>query len=269
MHLFHKTFLAMNTSFDLVLWSNTPKLFDEFYQRIKNEVDALELLLSRYNTVSETYQLNNQKQNIAIPLSQELYNYIALSIELYKKTEGYFDIGCNHKNRENYNLSEIILCLPQSQSVILTQPNFTIDFGGIGKGIALKVVEQQLKNYDIENAFISFGGSSILTRGTHPHGSYWSFSLSDTTVPIEEIKLNNAAVSISGLQNKKGQKTAHILNPDNGQLLHKNAFSVIETDCPIEAEALSTALYVAPTEKHAKIISNFKIKYQKIIHTNY
>jgi thiamine biosynthesis lipoprotein ApbE len=143
-------------------------------------------------------------------------------------------------------------------SIRFLQHDASLDFGGIGKGMALDEVSAMLDEMGIKNAFISFGGSSILTRGHHPHGNYWPFSFQNPTIGQEIWKLNNDAISVSCAEQGL-EKNAHILNPKSGRWPEKITTGV-QSDNVTDAEVLSTTLVAAPPEKHQEIAGRFNVK---------
>jgi len=144
-----------------------------------------------------------------------------------------------------------------NQTVQFLQPNVSLDFGGVGKGFAIQSISKIIENHQIENTFISFGGSSILTRGHHPHGDYWPFTLAEHQEHV--WKLNNDCLSISCLHRKvSGKNAAHIVNPFSSEMSVSEKTVVVQTPNPVDAEVLSTALIAAPETEHAKILDYFK-----------
>jgi thiamine biosynthesis lipoprotein ApbE len=49
-----------------------------------------------------------------------------------------------------------------NNSIHFLHPSVSLDFGGFGKGLALDKASIILDDFGVQNAFISFGGSSIL-----------------------------------------------------------------------------------------------------------
>jgi len=253
-NLFHQTLFAMNTRMDIILWGETKEVSDEVYNSIKQTVNSLELVLSKFNPIAETYRLNQNAIHQPFIASSALFSTLHDCFNYFDKTKGYFDVAYQFKGKSNGALSDFIKLDVFNQSVSFKNNNIELDFGGLGKGIALKQVDEILSQYCISNACISFGESSILTRGSHPYGDYWPFSFQEASGIQRSLKLNNVFLSISGLHN--GAK--HIYCNGTKSI---NTFTVcIRADNPVEAEVLSTALVAAPEDVHNSIIKNFKSK---------
>ena len=68
------------------------------------------------------------------------------------------------------------------------------------------------------------------------------------------FRLLDSAMSVSG-KNREGRD--HIVNPITGRMAGAKADIVVQGRSAIICEALSTALYAAPSELHKEIIANF------------
>jgi thiamine biosynthesis lipoprotein ApbE len=141
------------------------------------------------------------------------------------------------------------------QSVRFGSENTAIDLGGIGKGILLREADKVLTCYTVANCFISFGGSSILTRGSHPHGDGWPLALRNTSDNAYTFYLHNHAVSIS--ESNPGGSEAHIIHPASRKKVDNNRLTFVQSTCPVIAEVLSTALIIAPVEEAEEIVQSF------------
>ncbi len=172
---------------------------------------------------------------------------------------------------------------------IETRRGCILDFGAIAKGYALERVRKILDEAGVRNALLNFGGSSALGMGHHPLGPHWEVRPA-TPVPCENsallhteqaeergayrqteagesagegitpkkgeqcFRLLDSAMSVSG-KNREGRD--HIVNPITGRMAGAKADIVVQGRSAIICEALSTALYAAPSELHKEIIANF------------
>lgn len=254
-NLYNNTITAMNSRLDVVLWDQNQSIaFDGLFAKMENIVIEVELMLSRYNTNAEVFQLNQQGKECPVHVSDKLFKCIEQSLVFSKKTNGYYNIGYEASGSSHLQLAEQLVLNREHKTLEFTSEEVVLDFGGIGKGIALKEIALLLEKEQVHNAFISFGGSSILTRGRHPYGDYWPLTLQDGR--DTHFKLNNTALSISGFHEKGDGE--HVINPKTGELKHKLKQVEVQITCPIEAEVLSTALLVAPEQEHTQIINAFK-----------
>ncbi|MGQ1784814.1 FAD:protein FMN transferase [Saccharicrinis sp. GN24d3] len=244
----------MNSRLDVVLWSKDQSItFERVFSEMEKIVYDVECMLSMYHPEAKVYQLNNDSFKTPVKVSGTLFTLIEQCIEFYHKTNGYFNIGYKASGSIGDSLVDQLILDKEQQTVGYGSGEVQLDFGGIGKGIAIDRVAALLKHEEIENAFVSFGGSSILTRGRHPYGEYWPLALEDGR--NTNLKLNDAAVSISGFHEKENKE--HVTDPKSGELNHKLKLVEVQMSCPVKAEVLSTALLVAPEREHQQIINNF------------
>ncbi len=254
-NLKHNTFMAMNTRMDLVFWSHNHEFnFEILIGEIKNTVLRLEGILSRFDKEAETFVVNKNAYSEDVLISPTLRSIILDSIRYNEMSRGYFNIaysGAKQKVENSFTLND--------QYIRFKNPDVFLDFGGMGKGMALLQISTLLDKMKAENAFISFGGSSVLTRGRHPHGDYWPFTL-EAFQSDESFHLNDDAISVSGYHEKGLEKKAHIVNPKTGLKRHQRSMVAVQSHCPVEAEVLSTALMIAPEEEQQSILKSFAVK---------
>lgn len=261
----------MNTLLDIVLWGIHGKLTEVVSEKIMKRIKILQNVLDRFDPASETFQVNQSAYPEELNVSSVLFEIIKRGIRDFHRTQGYFNIfgGKGYaalRKAENASSGILsasfpkqIIAMDESKSSIrFLHQDVSLDFGGIGKGLALDEVSAILDEMEIKHAFISFGGSSILTRGHHPHGDYWPFSFLNQGDEAEIWPLRNDAVSVSCARHGS-RKTPHILNPKTGDPASAHT-AAVQSDSATEAEVLSTALIAGPPEKHQKIASLFKVK---------
>lgn len=276
-NLFHQKVFAMNTQLDVVFWGNGSSVGATAFRCIVDEVEQLENIISRYRESAELYKLNQSAYMQFVDVSKTLWNAIEMGIQFYKLTNGYFNIALGkvfheiksgNQSQPVYQgaISELISMDKKCHAISFLQPDVLIDFGGMGKGMALQKIANILDNFYITNAFISFGGSSVLTRGSHPHGTYWPFSLADQELGSQEWKLNNDSLSVSRTTRQVGQKNeVHIVDPKTQQPVTFKRTAVVQAYNPIHAEVLSTALLASPPDEQDAVIRNFEVVNHQIL----
>ena len=260
--------MAMNTRMDLLFWGATPEGSKMTYREIAVSIEKLERLISRYHPKAELYQVNQRAYQQPLVISAALFDILEQCFDFFQKTEGYFDISLGkiyHEYKHHHKLAsdeqaaqfkDRVLLNREDHSIILATADIELDLGGIGKGIALEQIAQILSKYDIQNAFISFGGSSILTRGRHPHGDYWPFSLSNEKHHFQ-CPLNDDSISVS--QSLVEQTNSeHIIDPKTHAVVDRPITVIVKAKNPIHSEVLSTTLVAAPPEQHASLARAFR-----------
>ncbi|MFB6342523.1 FAD:protein FMN transferase [Saccharicrinis sp. FJH62] len=254
--LHHTSFYAMHTRMEILMYGCDNVIFNEVAEQIMTKTQMLEKLMSRFDPKAELYNVNLEAHKNWVPLSKTLFNILDQCIRFNQLTLGYFDVCYTIKKTITGIDIPRVLLDQKTLAVKFEHPDTTIDLGGVGKGIALDHIKNILKNYRIENALISFGESSLLTLGKHPHGAYWPLSFHDQKQMPHTLQMNNDAVSISGLHGTK----AHISDPLTHKISNNKKMICVQADSAFDAEVLSTALFVAPKESNEKILQNFNIK---------
>ena len=132
--------------------------------------------------------------------------------------------------------------------VSLASEGMAIDFGAVGKGIALDRIVRRLRRRGCRSAILNFGESSLVAIG-HPPRGRWRIVLRHPEGGFAgEFTLDEQACSTSGTW---GQTTrlgsavlGHIVDPRSGQPLRRRAQVTVLAPSAAVAEAASTALLV-------------------------
>ena len=117
-----------------------------------------------------------------------------------------------------------------------------LDLGGIGKGYALDKCQQILDDWQIDNALLSAGTSTVLARGDGPEGNGWVVGVSGDYADltgVETTALRSQALSGSGT----GVKGEHIRTPQSGAAAGALASWAL-AESAAWTDALSTAFMV-------------------------
>ncbi len=264
----------MNSRLDIILWGVTAEEAAHISQEIISAGSNLQKALNRFDPKSETNIVNHRAKFQETPISPKLTRAILDGINYYQLTKGVFnvfagnafDAAKNGRNTEDISSledpRECVMINEQQQTVRFTTNYVSLDFGGIGKGMVLDEAAGILSSYPTIHAFISFGGSSVLTRGHHPHGEFWPFSFRESEI-TETWHLTDDALSISQTLAGKGENP-HILNIIGENPTKKNQMACVQSHSATDAEVLSTALLAAPPNTHEQIVAAFHIKKHRI-----
>ena len=144
------------------------------------------------------------------------------------------------------------------ETVRLAKPGVKIDFGGIGKGLALDLAAQTLKGHGLKHALIDGGTSSVLAIGAPPGRKGWTVRFrhpyNKDLESIEGVVIKDESLATSSNEGRyyavDGKQIGHIFDPRTGwpvenDVLSATAIGPSATDC----DALSTAFYVMGREK--------------------
>jgi FAD:protein FMN transferase len=273
MEVYHNNCMAMNTRFDLVMPGCEEESADMVFKDVQKELLRLENKLSYFSKESIVFKLNNEAFQNPIELDNEMVEILSLCIDFNNKTNGIFDITIRpllellkqndhpdqkelEKLHHNLGCDKLILH-PEDKIIRFANELVKIDLGGFGKGYAIKKVLDILEENLVQNAFISFGGSSVSGVGKHPHGDYWPAGIQNVFHPSESLykfKLKDSSLSTSGWSEKQN---FFMLNPLTSGLVQTHKTVSVVSESPILSEVLSTALYIADGGQREFIIENY------------
>jgi thiamine biosynthesis lipoprotein len=263
----YRNFFSMGTRLDAVFINADSARVNLLAEGIKNDLDRIEATLSIYRKDSELSVLNATAYEKDILVSPFLFETIRSCLDYYKLTGGVFDTGkgkltgfAHRKNRgERANTNSLI---EQSgmqfveinehrRSVRYRGKNVFIDPGGFGKGLGIRSVKAILLSEGIDNALVSFGESTVLAMGTHPHGKHWPIAVADiynkpTIVRLARLSNNCLSTSGTGFVDERGvfRSSGNIIDPRTGESIDEARTVSVISDDPLEAEVLSTALLI-------------------------
>ena len=267
--VFHKSIPSMNSQLDIVLWGIDDSLSTQIIHDISEEMMKLVKIINKYDPEAELYKINESALYKEVILSETLWEIIKTGNEFYEKTLGYFDISLGSsfmklKNKEplaqtsHQSFHKRVHLNDKKRGIAFLNMDVNIDLGGMGKGLALEKIGEILKNNNVDNVMVNFGGSSIMTRGHHPHGDHWPVSLAGRIQSGRVWKMKNDCLSISSNQWANDHQTSdHILDPMKNNLSDSKKTAVVLAKSAIQAEVLSTALIAAPETMHKKIVNKF------------
>jgi FAD:protein FMN transferase len=276
MGVYHNSFFAMGSRFNAVLPFYNHEICEQLFNLIQNEVLRIESKLSYFYPESEVYKINKTACKSFVKIDDELFNILETCLEYSGQTFGAFDItlrpiiesiekngGAATKDGRSF-LNQIKLN-NTDKSVYFESDKVKIDFGGFGKGYALEKIKSFLDDSPIENAFISFGESSIMTKGKHPKGDNWQVGIKnffDAQDSIHTFNLSDSSISSSGnyYVDDSGQlhNKVNVINPVTGSPVEGLSVVSVKSGSPLEAEILSTAFLVMQDEQINTVLDGFK-----------
>lgn len=282
---------VMGTSATLEYWqddnldsqkNNLPPnstLDDPIVVEVRDEFERLNLLLSPWIPESELAQVNARAAQEAVTISPEFMALLKKSEEYFLLTHGAFDISFasagflyDYRARKSPNAEQ----LKQAQQLIgfehiqltnnevrFTADGVRIDLGGIAKGYAIDQAVAVLRQHNIAHAYVALGGDSYVLGDRR--GRDWQVGIQHPrndkavamTLPVSDI-----AVSTSGDYERffirDGERIHHILNPGTGTPSKDLVSVTIMTEHSIDADALSTSVFVMGPEKGLEMINQLE-----------
>lgn len=161
----------------------------------------------------------------------------------------------------------------EEQTVFLENKGMAIDLGGIAKGYAGDEVVRILKEHDVEHALINLGGN-IMVINRKETGSPWRIGIQNPRKKndadknhIAVVQAEDCAIVTSGdyerynveIFKQTGERYHHIFDPETGYPAKNGVISVtIITEKGIDADALSTALFVMGAEKGLELANRLE-----------
>lgn len=266
---------VMGTRANLSIWSedNAAPLF----QQLETEMERLNQLLSPWVESSELAQLNLHGHEKPQAISPEFYRLLEQSLYYYQLTDGAFDItfaSAGHlydyregKAPDDAQLADAarhigadrIELLPDYQ-VRFRTPGTRIDLGGIAKGHAIDRGIALLKEAGVEHAWLSLGGDSYVL-GDH-RGRPWEVGIQhprNREKVAMRLPITDLAMSTSGDYQRyfirDGRRIHHILSPQTGKSIDGLASVTVLADNSLDADALSTSVFVLGVEKGLALIN--------------
>lgn len=251
-----------------------------------SEIERIEQLMSSYESQSALSRLNQRAGEGFIEVDKELFYVISESIRLNKLSKGAFDItvaplvetySFDKRVEEGFVLpskEEIKrkLHLVGSDKIIIDEKNtrirfaifgMKIDLGGIAKGYAVDRAIEVLKRRGINKALVNLGGN-IFALGNSRRGP-WQIGIQHPTIKNRiwaTIELNNQAAATSGNYERffdfQGKRYGHIINPGTGRLVDNVLSTTIIAKSALEADGLSTAVFVLGAEAGMELIESIE-----------
>lgn len=232
------------------------------------EIERLDAMLSTGEADSEIAKIN---ANGGGQLSSDTAYLVERSLELYKETEGAFDIAIYPVMRawgftdENYQVppADILTGLlkladaslidydNEKPEISFREQGVEIDLGGIAKGYTSARIMDIYRDYGIESGLVNLGGN-VQVLGTKPDGSLWRIAIQSPdggNSYLGVLSTRDKAVITSGGYERyfeqDGKTYHHIIDPETGYPADNGLISVtiVSADGTL-ADGLSTSLFI-------------------------
>lgn len=284
-----KDLFAMDTYMTLTAYGEHAQ---EAVDKAAERVEALDALLSTGNENSEIYQLN---QNGEATLSEEGGYLVERALELYKKTEGAFDIAIypvmqawgfptqDYHVPDDDTLKEKLALADASKvnydkdtrKIFFDQDGMEIDLGGIAKGYTSSQIMQIYQDCGVTSGLVNLGGN-VQALGCKTDGSKWRVAIQspdDTEECLGILEIEDQAVITSGGYERyfeeDGVTYHHIIDPATGYPADSGLISVtIVSDDGTLADGLSTSLFIMGEEKAAQFWRENSDEFEAIMETS-
>ncbi len=236
---------VMGTRLEALIVHSDKDMLSGLWQDMVSLLEAMDRIFDRFVPESEVSGINARSQ-AAVDISPVMEDALRLCLDYYDRTMHLFDVAIG-------NFSDISVCPGKA---VFRNPSARLDFGGFAKGYALRSVRRLLVENGVTDAFIDFGGSSIIGMGHHPYGDCWRVGLDSpwSGARLRDFSLMDTSLSTSG---NTRFYSGHIVNPMTGASNRKRMVATAVAEDPLDAEVLSTVWMIADREQMRQISERF------------
>ena len=232
-----RTAYTMSTSFYFRAVAPTKLNIDieKLMDNALKSMEAVTLGMNIYSPTSEISKFNRSEPNKKFKLSPKTFEVLKYSHEIYKQSDGTFDVTAKPLIKIWKNLqpkreikdpvtqqvmqtigglptkAELLKARKESQwsdikifdqGAMRLNKTVSVDLGGVAKGYSIDLATEYLKKAGCVGALVNVGGD-IRCFGTHPNGQKWRVSIrnpfaEDPNIPLKVIKISDGAVCTSG-----------------------------------------------------------------------
>lgn len=274
-------FFAMGTVINQKIYGKNSELA---CIQVENEIKRIENIMSFFLEDSDINKLNENAGKSKIKLEEETIYVINKAKQLSKLSSGAFDITTgplvklwgiftNHAKVPNkkeideaqklIRYEDIIIDV-KSNLAMLRRKGQMVDLGAIAKGYAADKAIEIYKKNGIKSAFINIGGN-VMVLGKKNYEDLWTIGIQNPDKVrgecIGALLVEDASVVTSGgyvrYFEKNNIKYHHIMDFKTGYPCSSGLKSVtVISNKSIEADALSTAIFVLGYENGRKLVDD-------------
>jgi thiamine biosynthesis lipoprotein len=277
----------MGTRVSVELWDDDEthgrKLVDavmEDYKRIDRE-------MSTYKPDSEISFVNDHAAEKPIPISEELFNLIDVSLQISVASHGAFDITYEsvgylydfhaHQHPSEEQIKEHLPAIDYRhvvldrgpRSIKYTMAGVRINLGGIAKGYTVQREADWLRTQGVEHALLNAGGDTRVIGDRR--GKPWIVGIRHPRVKdqvITRLPLVDEAISTGGdyerFFDEDGKRYHHVINPRTGEPTEGVLTVTVIGPSGTMTDGLETAVFVLGVKEGLELIKKYP-EYETII----
>jgi len=259
---------AMATIFEIFIFHEDGRYAEQAAWAAFDVLCRLEAELSRFIDNSDISRINRSAVNQPVIVGLDTFESLKICRDLYKQTNGAFDITIgflkdSYKKqgkipkaaKENLRIGMNFLELNEvDHTVKRLIDTVKIDLGGFGKGYAVDLMAELLRDWGIDTALIHGGFSSVLALGCPPGAKGWPVTLSNPANRrqiLASVYLHDRALGSSGLE-----KGSHIFDPHTLKPVKDRLAAWASVTDAATADALSTAFMVMAPDQVEQYCQN-------------
>jgi len=276
----HRSRIIMDTVVTIQIYESDSLQIERAVEAAFSEIERLEGMLSVWLPSSDISKINDDAGSSLVSVSPETWQVIARTQEISLLTDGAFEItvGAVMRLWDFQNQGAPIadqaalqrgLSFVDPHQVLLDSIRTKIglrgrgaalDLGGAAKGYAVDKAVEVLRKKGVKTALVDAGGD-IRLLGRKPLGETWKIGIRHPRAQgeiIEVLEVDSGAVATSGdyerYFDRDGVRYHHILNPKTGMPARGVVSVTILAKTALEADILSTAVFVLGPEKGMNLI---------------
>ncbi|MFN7020627.1 MAG: FAD:protein FMN transferase [Phycisphaerales bacterium] len=277
------TRICMGVPARIVLYTSTESRARDAASAAYARIARIEQALSDYRPDSENGRLCSHPVGVPVPISQDLAVAIETARRVHEASGGEFDItigpatrlwrearrtgNAPHPSRHAEALSKIgfrrLHFDSTNRTVTLELEGMSLDFGGIGKGLAAQSAVDRLRELGCSRCLVSLAGD-IALGAAPPDSPGWRVRIDpDSNAQARSpLLLSDAAVSTSGDAEQvlvlDDRRESHIIDPATARgRPDRRSVTVIAPRGEL-ADALSSAAWLLGASRAESLISGFE-----------
>ncbi len=267
---------AMATRFEIALTGAEPHRLRAAGEEALDEISRAEEMFSAYLPSSLTYHINEHAGLRPVKVGHEALLRLERIVAMCMATGGAFDItvrpllrawgltgerepGTDAEIEEARTLTGThhIKLGGDDWTVSFDRPGVELDFGAVGKGVALDNAAAALRQCGVRSALIHGGTSSVTAIGTHSDSRGWRVAVADPDPHepgrvLAETWLYDSSLGVSCTAGKTvmrdGEVVGHIIDPRTGRPAQGAVLVAVAARDATFCDAYSTALIVLGEE---------------------
>lgn len=270
---------AMGTFVTMTLIDASRDRAEEAMAKAYQEIYRLSDMMNRFDDKTPVSHLNSKGVVTEVP--PELAEVIARAMDYYRMSGGFFDISVKpiiDLFRKNSTEKKITLPSETKTNRVLTlvgsdkieikgrdmrfyKSGMGITLDGIAKGFIVDRASNILARHKIENHLINAGGD-IRAMGSKGDKKPWTVAIEDPHKKREYpdiIHMKEGAIATSGnyeIYFDREKMFHHIVNPKTGLSPALNTSVSVMAGTALDADALSTAVFVMNPSKGRRFIDS-------------
>jgi FAD:protein FMN transferase len=270
----------MGTRVSVELWDDDEAHGRKLVQAVMEDYKRVDREMSTYKPDSEISFVNDHAAEKPIPISEELFNLIDVSLQFSVASHGAFDITYEsvgymydfhkheHPNEEQIkeHLSAVdyrhVVLERGARTIAFTMQGVRINLGGIAKGWLVQHEAEFLKANGVEHALLNAGGDTRVIGDRR--GKPWIVGIRHPRAKdqvITRLPLVDEAISTAGdyerFFEEDGKRYHHVINPKTGEptegILTVTAIGPSGTI----TDGLDTAIFVLGVKEGLELIKKY------------